>query len=207
MRIYDATIPIEENTPLYPGDPETRIDRYFTIKKGDAFNLRRICMGTHTGTHIDAPAHYLDGAATVDKLDPDIFVGPGVVINARGGVAIDRRTLVSSLMNGAKRVFFKTANGPKVLLSQFHEDYVYLTEDGADYLIEKGVVMCGIDYLSIEKFNTPTAPVHKKLLKAGVVIVEGLNLMDVPSGPCEIICMPIKIKDGDGAPARVFIKR
>lgn len=207
MRTYDVTIPIEENMLLYPGDPETRIDRYFRIKRGDAFNLSRISMGTHTGTHIDAPSHYLDNGTTVDRLDPEIFIGPGVIINARGGLAIDRRTLVSSLINDAKRVFFKTANGPKILLSRFHEEYVYLTEDGADYLIEKGVVMCGIDYLSIEKFNNPTAPVHKKLLKAGVVIVEGLNLMDVPSGPCEIFCLPMKVKDGDGAPARVFVKR
>jgi arylformamidase len=111
------------------------------------------------------------------------------------------------MMGSHKRVFFKTGNSPKMLLSQFKEDYVYLTEDGADYLIEQGVVMCGIDYLSIEKFDNPTAPVHRKLLKAGIVIVEGLNLMDIPSGPCEIYCLPLNIEGADGAPARALIRR
>jgi arylformamidase len=207
MKLYDATAPIKEKMLLYPGDPEVRLDPYFMTHKGDACNLKRLCMGTHTGTHIDAPSHYLEREGGVDRIDPDVFMGPGVIINLRGSVAIDRRALVSSMMGDHKRVFFKTSNSAKMLLSKFQEDYVYLTEDGAEYLIENGVLMCGIDYLSIEKYHTPTAPVHKKLLKAGIVIVEGLNLLDIPSGPCEIYCLPLKIEGGDGAPARALIRR
>jgi len=206
MKLYDASIPIRKGMVTFPGDPPFRMEPCFQREKGDPFDLALISMGTHLGTHVDPPAHYLEGGATVDEIPLNTFVGPGIVLDMRGISQIDRQALENAPLGDHVRVLLKTDNGPLLLESSFHEDYVHLTEDGASYLVEKGVSLVGIDYLSIERYQNPDAPVHRALLQAGVLIVEGVHLLEIPPGPYEIFCLPICIKGADGAPARVLLR-
>lgn len=205
MRIYDVTLPIRRGMVTFPGDPAFSVEPVTHRLKGDLFDSAVMVLGTHTGTHVDAPAHYLDGGVTVDRIPADDLVGPGIVLDMRGRPCIDRHALETSELGDYKRVFFKTDNSLKLLESGFSEDYVHLTRTGAEYLVKRDVKLAGIDYLSIEAFHSPEALVHKTLLGAGIVVTEGLMLVDVPAGPCTIYCLPLKIEGADGAPARVLI--
>jgi len=180
---------------------------YFQRSKGDPFDLGLLAMGTHLGTHVDPPAHYLDGGATVDEIPLEALVGPGVVLDMRGKSQVDRQALEEAPIGDHTRVLLKTDNGPLLLDPSFHEDYVHLTEDGARYLVERKVCLVGIDYLSIERYNNPGAPVHHILLESGVLVVEGAHLLEVPPGPYEIFCLPLFITGADGAPARLILRR
>ena len=206
MRFYDATLPIQEGMVTFPGDPPFKIEPYFQRDKGDSFDLAVMSMGTHLGTHLDPPAHYLDGGATVDELSLESLVGPSVVLDMRRKTQIDRQALEESDFVDHIRVLLKTSNGPLLLEPSFHEDYVHLTEGGARFLVERGVRLVGIDYLSIERYKNPGAPVHHILLEAGVVIVEGVHLLEIPPGEYEIFCLPLRIKGADGAPARLILR-
>lgn len=163
-------------------------------------------LGTHLGTHVDPPLHYLDGGAGVDELPLDALVGPGVVLDVRGIPFVDAAALARSSLGDFKRVLLKTDNGAALLERAFREDYVHLTEDGARYLVERDVRLVGIDYLSIEPYRNPGAPVHHILLTSGVVILEGAHLLDIPAGPYEIFCLPLCVKGADGAPARLLLR-
>lgn len=207
MQLYDASLPIRKGMAIFPGDPQFAIEPLFQCSKGDRFNLAVMTLGTHLGTHVDPPAHYLEGAASVDRLPLESLIGPGVVLDMTGRAVVDRRALESSALGDHVRVMLKTDNSARLLDSEFHEDYVHLTEDGAAYLVERAVRLIGTDYLSIEQYHNIGAPVHKRLLNAGVVVVEGVFLLDVPPGPCEIYCLPLRVEGADGAPARVVIRR
>jgi arylformamidase len=191
---------------IFPGDPPFQTTPVFRKQTGDDFNLTRITMGTHLGTHVDPPAHYLEAGATVEQIPLESMVGPGVVADLRGRSQIDRRDLEKSNIGDHKRVLLKTDNGPLLLESPFHQDYVHLTEDGARYLVEHKVRLVGIDYLSIELHENPGSPVHHILLEAGVLVVEGVHLIEIPPGEYEIFCLPLKIKGADGAPARILLR-
>ncbi|MGB9618511.1 MAG: cyclase family protein [Desulfomonilaceae bacterium] len=203
---YDASLPLKQGMLSFPGDPVFELQQTFQTSAGDAFNLSSIRMSTHTGTHVDPPAHYLPNGQTVDELPLDALIGPGTVLDLRSHACIDRRALERSPLQDFKRILFKTDNSPKLLERQFTPDYVYLTEDGAEFLIEHGTMLVGIDYLSIERYGNKGASVHRRLLGAGVVVVEAVNLALAPPGPCEIFCLPLCIEQGDGAPARVVIR-
>lgn len=206
MTFYDVTLPLREGMMFFPGDPPFTMSPVFRTSRGDVFNLSALTMCTHTGTHVDPPAHYLDGAPTVDLIAPEVLIGPGTVLDLRGKTRIDRKALESFGRFDCTRVLFKTDNGPKLLEPDFQEDYVHLTEDGAAFLIDRGVRMVGMDYLSVERFHSPGAPVHRALLGAGVLVVEGLDLREVPPGHCKVYCLPLRILGGDGAPARVILE-
>ena len=206
MPLYDATLPIREGMLTFPGDPPFKMQPFFQRAKGDPFDLALLSMGTHLGTHVDPPAHYLDGGATVDQVTLETMIGPGIVLDMTGRAAVDRRALEKSPLDGHIRVLLKTDNSPRLFDSTFRTDYVHLTEDGAAYLLERKVCLIGTDYLSIERYKAPGAPVHHRLLSAGVLVVEGVNLLEVPAGPCEIYCLPLSIVGADGSPARVIIR-
>ncbi|MEW6533557.1 MAG: cyclase family protein [Thermodesulfobacteriota bacterium] len=206
MALYDASLPIREGMVTFPGDPPFSMRPFFERQKGDPFDLALLSLGTHLGTHVDPPAHYLDGGSTVDQIPPDVLIGPGAVLDMRGRACVDRAALEAAWVSGIQRVLLKTNNGQRLLEPTFYEDYVSLTEDGAGFLVEQKVRLVGIDYLSIERYRNPGAPVHLTLLRAGILVVEGVHLLDVPAGPCEIYCLPLKIFGGDGAPARVILK-
>jgi arylformamidase len=206
MRLYDASLPIQKGMVTFPGDPPFDMKPFFERRKGDPFDLALMSLGTHIGTHVDPPAHYLDGGATVDQIPLETLVGPGIVLDMRGRREIDRKALEESPMADHKRVLFKTDNGPLLFEKAFQEDYVHLTENGAQLLVERGVCLVGIDYLSIERYGNPGAPVHRTLLKEGILVVEGVNLLEVPAGGYDIFCLPLRIQGADGAPARVILR-
>jgi arylformamidase len=206
VKLYDATLPIHEKMVTFPGDPPFKIKPFFQRQQGDPFDLALMSLGTHLGTHVDPPAHYLAGGATVDEIPLESLVGPAVVLDMRGRSQVDQQALAKAPLGDHVRVLFKTDNSPRLLEPSFHEDFVHLTEDGARYLVQKNVRLVGNDYLSIERYQNPGAPVHNILLKAGVLVVEGVNLLEVPPGVYEIYCLPLKIRGADGAPARILLR-
>ncbi len=194
---------------MYEGDPPVEIALSLSIERGDQANVSRLHMGAHTGTHVDAPRHFIDGAAAVDEIPLDALIGPARVVDLTGVSEITRDALSSAGVEGHERILFKTANS--LLWREgggFRRDFVYITESAAGYLAEIGVRLAGIDYLSVEKFDAPTPVAHKTLLAAGIVILEGLDLSGVGQGDYELICLPLLIKGCDGAPCRaVLVKK
>jgi arylformamidase len=206
LKLYDATLAIHEKMMVFPGDPPFEKEAVSRIGNGGDFNLTRLRLATHLGTHVDPPAHYIEGGVGVDRIPLETLIGPGVVADLRKCAQIDAGALEKAGIKDQKRVLLKTDNGPRLLESCFHQKYVSLSEDGARFLIECGVCLVGIDALSIEHHENTGAPVHRMLLEAGVLILEGVHLNDIPPGRYEIFCLPLKIKDGDGAPARVILR-
>lgn len=207
MKIYDITVPISPELPVYPGDPPIELDRVMSLENGDIANVSRLCCSTHIGTHVDPPSHFIPGAMTLDQLPLETLIGPAKVVDTGDAPFIDAAVLNRCELNGATRVLFKTRNSkfwPQEKI--FREDFVYVEPDAARLLVERGVQLVGIDYLSVEKFNFDQPATHLVLLGAGVVIVEGLALQNIRPGDYELVCLPLKIKDGDGSPARVVLR-
>jgi arylformamidase len=208
-RINDISVPLYTGMVFYPGDAPVSIEPGKQIASGDTANLSNISLGSHSGTHVDAPHHFVDGENTVDNLALDVLIGTVRVLDLTGvEVAITCDDLVAAGCTGAERVLFKTSNSDLWSRDEFKRDFVYLADDGADYLVEQGVVLAGNDYLSIEQFHSQSHYVHATLLKAGVIILEGVDLGAVEPGDYELVCLPLNIRGGDGAPARaVLIER
>jgi arylformamidase len=206
MPLYDATVPLNVGMLTFPGDPQFAMEPVFQCSKGDDFNLCALTLHTHLGTHVDPPLHYLDGAAGVDAIPLEMLVGLAVVLDMRGRKVIDRGALEQSDAAGHERILLKTDNGRKLLEPTFTEDFVSLTVDAAQYVAENRVKLVGIDYLSIEPYADVSAPVHRILLQAGVLIVEGALLAHVPAGPCTVYCLPLNVVGADGAPARLIVE-
>jgi arylformamidase len=207
MKIYDISVPISADLPVYPGDPEIQLERILSLERGDIANVTRLCCSTHIGTHIDPPSHFIAGARSVDQLPLEILLGTARIVDVGDVPAIDAVVLNRCHLEGATRILFKTRNSSFWPESNvFHEDFVYIAPDAARLLVERGVQLVGIDYLSVERFHFDEPTTHLVLLAANVVIVEGLALRDVPPGDYELVCLPLKIKDGDGSPARVVLR-
>lgn len=206
-KLLDVSVPLAAGIPAYPGNPEFELQPVKRIADGGSSNVSRLVMGTHTGTHVDAPKHFFDEGAGVDALPLDLLLGRSrvVEITRRGGIDADE--LAAAGLREDIRVLLKTSNSALWNVEGFHQDYTYLTEAGARYLVDQGVKVIGIDYLSVEQFRKAGAPAHRTLLSQGVVIIEGLNLADVEPGMYEMYCLPLRIAGGDGAPARVILKR
>ncbi|MGH9011504.1 MAG: cyclase family protein [Acidimicrobiia bacterium] len=193
--IIDISRPLSQATPVWPGDPPVIVEPVARVEDGDPAAVSRLALGTHTGTHVDPPAHFFPGEVAVDALPLDVLVGPAVVADFPAG-PIDRAALESlSLADGSARLLLKTG-----------ADAGAVTTDGARWLVERGVRLVGADTLSIEP-ETDDYPVHRILLGAGVVIVEGLDLTAVVPGSYELVCLPLRIAGGDGAPARAVLIR
>jgi arylformamidase len=211
MRIYDISVPISAATPTYPGDPGIEIRPWAALERGDAANVSLLHFGAHTATHVDAPAHFIEGASRVDAMPLDALIGPARVVLISDDVeAINPGHLSGLDPNGPARVLFKTRNSSfwSDAASGFRQDFTYLTPDAARALVELGIRLVGIDYLSVEKFKSEHHETHKVLLSNGVVIIEGLDLHEVEAGTYELICLPLKIAGGagDGAPARTILR-
>jgi arylformamidase len=204
MELLDITVPIREGMVTYPGDPTVKLERVSAIAEGAVANLSRLDFGVHSGTHIDAPVHFADGAPAAESLPLDVLVGPAAVVDATAVEGmLDRAALESlDLPADETRLLFKTRNSRLWESSDFAEDFVHLTGDGADLLVERGVRLVGLDYLSV---GDPDA--HRALLGAGVVAVEGLDLREAEPGPYDLLCLPLKIVGSDGAPARAVLVR
>jgi arylformamidase len=211
MRIYDVSVPISESTPIYPGDPQVKIEQWSALTRGDAANVSMLHLGAHTGTHVDAPAHFIEGGRSVSSMPLDVLVGEARVVEISDDVrAIEEAHLAQHNLNGMKRVLFKTRNSAlwANTVEGFRTDFTYITPGAAHALVERGVRLVGMDYLSVEQFKSERHETHMILLSNNVVIVEGLDLREVAAGDYELICLPLWIAGGtgDGAPARAVLR-
>jgi arylformamidase len=209
MTIIDVSIPIKTAMTVYRGNPVVRIRAAMTLRK-DGVNLSELCLGSHTGTHVDAPAHFIQGGRGIDRLPLQRFIGPAWVADLRavhGGIGADdlRRARIP---RNAARLLLRTSNSRWWHPARpFRTDFVYLAPDGADWMVERGIELVGIDYLSIEGFRIPGGPTHKRLLGAGIPIVEGLDLSGVMAGRWQMIALPLRIQDGDAGLTRAVLWR
>ncbi len=203
IRIIDISPYIEEGMIVYPGDAKFRTEPICTIERSGC-NMTKLFLGTHTGSHIDAPFHFLPDGASVDKIPLSTFIGPAQVIEVKEK-EITRKVIEERIDPDTERVLFKTENSYLLEKESFSKDYTYLTEDGARLLAEKGIKLVGIDYISIERFGTPDFSVHKILFKAGICILEGINLKDVRPGHYILVALPLKLKGLDGSPVRAVL--
>ena len=202
-KTYDISRLIEPGMLIWPGETEVA----FTDKKFEGIaRLTTLTMSAHTGSHVDAPAHVIPGADGVESLDVDKMMGLARVCQLGRQDKIDRAVLEQLNLDGVTRLLLGTQNSELLSSAGFINSYAYLTPDAAQFLVEKGILLVAVDYLSIDSLETADYPVHHVLLHGGVIVVEGVNLSGVPAGDYELICLPLKIKDGDGAPARVVLR-
>lgn len=211
MPIYDVTVPLSNELATYPGDPGIQIRDWLSLAKGDAANVSVLNFGAHTGTHVDAPAHFIEGAAKVESLALDVLIGEAQVVEVPPDCCvIDEEIVAAYCQAGVARVLFKTRNSAFWISAkgEFRTDFTYLGLNAARTLADQGAKLIGIDYLSIEQFGSPNHETHLALLSRNVIILEGLNLSDVPAGKYELICLPLRLRSekGDGAPARAVLR-
>ncbi len=195
-------------TPLWPEDPEIVLEPASRISNGDRANVTLLQMGTHSGTHVDPPAHFFDGTATIDRVDLALLCGPTYVAELNATDRIGREHLdAAKIPPGVRRLLLKTTNSDKNLLSNrdFQEKYVSLSPEGARWVVDRGVQLIGIDYLSVEAFNYVNQDTHRVLLGNRLVILEGIDLSQIESGSYNLFCLPLKLARGDGAPARAVL--
>ena len=208
MTIHDISLTISPDLPTWPGDPGLELEKTESMDDGAHANVTRISASVHLGTHVDAPHHFLNDGRTMEGLSLEVLTGPCYVLQLPDGVdAITSEVLErSEITPGMKRILFGTsnshlwANGEK----EFQTDFVAITEDGAQWLVEHKVQLVGVDYLSVAPYGDSVST-HKILLEAGIVVVEGLNLSKVMRGFYELYCLPLKIAGSDGAPARAIL--
>ena len=208
-QIIDISVPVYTGMVSYPGDYGAFVEPFRQISEGATANLSKLKLGSHTGTHVDAPRHFIEGRNGVDELSLEALVGPAKVLDLTGASGeLSAADLEGAGLDGAERVLLKTANSRLWESAEFSKDFVALGDEAAAMLVDRGVRLVGIDYLSIERFHSATHNVHRSLLEASVIILEGLDLGHVEAGDYELACLPLKIRNGDGAPSRaVLVKR
>lgn len=209
MKIYDVTVAISDRVPIYEGDPRVKIDAVRQLANGDSANVSNVCCGAHTGTHVDAPNHFIDGTRRVEELDLDKLVGKCVVVAIEDSIiSIEPEHLPN--LDGVERIVFKTRNSQFWSEPErgFRTDFTYVSTDAARVLAEHNIKLVGVDYLSVEEFGSKDHATHRTLLEKEIVILEGLDLRDVPPGEYEIVCLPLKYIGGagDGSPARTILR-
>jgi arylformamidase len=204
MKIYDVTLPVSPAMPVWPGDPPVTLKMVKRIEDGAKDNLSHLACSVHIGTHVDAPLHFIAGGGDISSLSLDALIGPATVVALPDADAITAGDLARlNLPRTVKRLLFKTRNGA-LPNTEFAKDFVALTLDAAQWIVERGMRLVGVDYLSVERFGGDGS-VHRTLLGAGVVAIEGLDLRDVPPGDYILYCLPIKLAGSEGAPARVIL--
>jgi arylformamidase len=205
--IYDVTVPISNAMPVWPGDPPVHLSKksHESRDKTHIVRLTAIEMGSHTGTHMDAPFHMIDGGKRLNDFPLDTLIGKVTVFEIASARSIGRAQLERFDWTGVERVLLKTENSSHWNDGRFYEEFVYLEPDGAEFLVERGVRLVGIDYLSIDKFQSESHPSHFVLFKKNILIIEGLNLNAVPQGNYTIFALPLNLQDADGAPTRVVL--
>jgi arylformamidase len=205
--IYDVSVPIRDGGLVYPGNPPISITLQQSIAKGAGANVSEIQFGSHTGTHVDAQRHLFNDGKSVDQIPVETLIGPATVVHCSdSSMSVTRAELEAMGLTGVERLLLRTRNSRYLTQDpKFHPDFTYLAPDAAEYLVQLGVKLVGIDYLSIEQFHSGQHLTHRTLLGADVVIVEGLNLADVPAGRYSLYCLPLKLVGCDGAPARTVL--
>ncbi len=208
-RIIDISLPLSPDLPVWPGDPAVSVDAVSRVSAGDVANVSSIACSSHTGTHVDAPWHFVDNGAKLDEVPLDRWIGPCVVVDVPPDAKrIEPRHLdAAALPPDIERVLFRTSNSTlwRVGRREFHKEYVALAPEAARWVVNRGVRLVGIDYLSIEAYDDEAHETHRTLLGNGVSILEGLDLDRVQAGPYTLICLPLRLTVGDGAPARAIL--
>jgi arylformamidase len=208
-RVIDVSLRIDSDLLVWPGNPGVVLTPTSRISRGDSSNVSEIRLGSHTGTHVDPPSHFLDDAPAAEDLPLDVMIGETIVGDLRGVAGPIGPRELAGLSLGAEvtRLLLRTDNSGLWATEPhaFPEEYVSVSADGARWLVDHGIRLIGIDFLSIEARGTPGHPTHRTLLEAGVVIVEGLDLSEVEPGTYTLVCAPLKIAGGDGAPARAVL--
>ena len=204
----DVTVPIRDGMVHWPDNPPIVVERVQDMARGDAANVSKLSFGVHTGTHVDAPVHFDSSKPGVDAIPLDALCGPARVIAIADPREVTVAELAAANIAAGERILLKTRNSPAAWqAAEFVEDAVHLTIDAARWLAARSVKTIGIDYLSVGGFAANNGEaVHHALLDAGVWIIEGLDLTHVPAGACELICLPLNIAGGDGAPARAIVR-
>ncbi len=211
MQIYDVSVPLSASTPTYPSDPGIEITPWSKMPEDHA-NVSLLHFGAHSGTHVDAPAHFIEGGRKVEFLSLESMIGPAEVVEVPASITVINEEFVSALgLQDTQRILFKTRNSgfwsnPG---EGFRSDYTYLSSGAAKLMVDAGIRLVGIDYLSVEQFRSEKFETHLLLLSNGVTILEGLDLREVTAGSYELICLPLKIAggSGDGAPARAVLRK
>jgi arylformamidase len=207
MTWRDISVPLRSGMATFTGDPLVRLERVAAMSAGSTCNISRLDFGVHSGTHVDAPGHFIDGAPGIESVDLDALMGPAVVVDARSVTGhLDAAAIAGlTIPPGTERLLFRSRNSELWAKPGFDSSFAGLTEDGARRLIELGIRLVGADYLSIAPFGDPV-PTHVALLQAGVVIVEGLDLHAIEPGTYELACLPLLIPGSDGGPARAALR-
>ncbi len=211
MPVYDISVPISMQMPVFPGDPDVRIEAASSLAGGDPANVSKLCCGAHTGTHIDAPAHFIAGGRQIGDIDLEALIGRARVIEISDDAhEITPPHVSPDALRGATRVLFKTRNSGfwRTSPQAFREDFTYVSPEAARALVEQNVRLVGIDYLSVERFGAKDFATHLTLLEREVVIIEGLDLSAVAAGEYELLCLPLRLRDGlgDGVMARAMLR-
>jgi arylformamidase len=203
----DVTVPLRNGMVRWPGDPPIKIERIHDLDRGDNNTISSLSLGSHTGTHMDAPAHFIRGGAGIDKMPLDAVIGKARVIEIKDAECIRPAELASHRIRRGERILFKTHNSSNAWKTDtFIENFVFLSSETADFLVKRGVRTVGIDYLSVGGYKHNGSEVHKLLLGAGIWIIEGLDLSRIKPGTYNLICLPLKLDRGDGAPARAILR-
>ncbi len=207
----DVTVPLKEGMAIWPGDVTIKIERRRSMDRGDAANNSAISMGVHTGTHMDAPKHFIKDGKSIDKLPLETSVGPARVIEIKDKVSIKPDELKQHNIKKGERILFKTVNSPRCWQTDtFVNDFVFVTRDAAQFLVDAGVILVGVDYLSVgspmDPEKTMRPDTHQILLGAGLYLIEGLNLTAVKAGDYNLVCLPLKLMDAEGSPVRAILQ-
>jgi arylformamidase len=203
----DVTRPVYVGVSHWPGDPDVEIERIADMRRGDHCNVSRLNMCVHTGTHIDAPQHFIKDGATAEAAPLGVMIGPAKVIEIEDPVSRRRAAREAEDIRPGDRILFRTRNTMIPWESPFQMDFIYLAADAAHYLAEKKISLVGVDGMSVGGFYNDMIETHVALLDAGIWIIENLDLRKIKAGPCEIISLPMKLVGTDGAPARVLIRQ
>ncbi len=207
MQTYDISLVISQDLPAWPGQPNVQLERIKKIEQGDNSNISRIDMSVHTGTHVDAPYHFLPEGKTVERLPLKALTGRAYVMYLPNAETITASVLEKAdIPPRTRRLLFKTRNSRYWADndSHFQPDFVGISADGAEFLVKRGVKLVGVDYLSVAPYKN-SRPTHEILLKAGIIVVEGLNLAEISQGRYTLYCLPLKLAGSDGAPARAIL--
>jgi len=204
----DISVPVQNGMVHWPKDPEIQVERIMDISRGDVCNVSHLSLGAHTGTHMDAPLHFIANGKSIDALPFEATIGAARVIQIADKESIKPQELQQQRIKAGERILFKTRNSEQSWRSNaFDEDFVYISKEGAQFLAERKVRTVGVDYLSVGGYKRDGVETHHALLGAGIWVIEGLNLATVKPGEYELICLPLKLQGAEGAPARALVRK
>lgn len=204
----DLSVPVRNGMVHWPGDPEFHINRIKDYSQGDNLVLSHLDLGVHTGTHMDAPLHFVPGGATIDTIPLDATVGPARLIEIHDTESVKPAELADANIQEGERILLKTVNSAQAWNSdEFKKDFVYISHEAAAFLASRKIRSVGVDYLSVGGFFKDGPETHRALLGAGIWVIEGLNLTPLRPGPLELVCLPLRLVDAEGAPARAIARQ